>query len=294
MADSHPSVAAALRRTSHLLRTRPERADVLRRGSLQDPARLAFIHDPAIKPWLEERQFHPDGNQERIEWLIDTVEAWQGGGQAAAIASLYEARLEDGTLAWLHASDRLVYQAVCALAVLDGPSVLAGGDYVATLLRVQYGASMTGRTVRNALRRLHARGLLELHASTGRYASNRADIGPALREHGTSTAAPSDEAVQALTVGVDAYMALLSYRMEVRASRGQAGVAVSVRRAPSSSEKAAPEAATVWAGGTGDPALDRLLKGSSGHASAHSGSFRSLCSDQYPTAMAAARAPVST
>jgi hypothetical protein len=279
MAASQPSVAAALRRTSHLLRARPERADVLRRGSFQDPARLAFIRDPAIKPWLEERHFHPDGNQERVEWLIDTVEAWQVGGQAAAIASLYEARLEDGTLTSLPASDRLVYQAVCALAVLDGPSVLAGGDYVATLLRVQYGAVMTGRTVRNALRRLRARDLLELHASTSRYASNRADIGPALREHGTSTTAPSDEAMQALTVGVDAYMALLSYRMEVRGSRGQAGAAVSVRRAPSSSEKAGPEAATVWAGGTGDPALDGLLEASSSQGGEHSGSFRSLCTD---------------
>lgn len=274
MADSHSSVAAALRRTSHLLRARPERADVLRRGSLQDPARLAFIRDPAIKPWLEERHFHPDGNQERIEWLLDTVEAWQGGGQAAAIASLYEARIADGTLTSLPASDRLLYQAVCALAVLDGPSVMAGGDYVATLLRVQYGASMTGRTVRNALKRLHARGLLELHASTGRYASNRADIGPALREQGTGTTAPSDEAVQALTVGVDAYMALLSYRMEVRHARGQAGVAVSVKRAPSRPRRVAPEAVQAWAGGTGDPALDRLLEGSSSQGIEHSGSFR--------------------
>ena len=186
-----------------------------------------------------------------------------------------------------------MYQAVCALAVLDGPSVLAGGDYVATLLRIQYGASMTGRTVRNALRRLHARGLLELHASTGRYASNRADIGPALREHGTSTAASSDEAAQALTVGVDAYMTLLSYRREVRASRGQAGVAVRVRRAPSGSEKAAPEEVQAWAGGAGDPALDRLLEASSSHASEHCESFRSLCTDQYPSAMAPSSAPVT-
>ena len=246
MHDSSEDLAAALQVTGSRLSRGPQFAAIIRSGDLNHPVRRRFIRQREVARWLNAKRYHPAGNQERLEWLLDTAEEWQCGGQARALAVEYERRQLVGTVGALPSNDRLVHRAVFALAVDDGPSVLAAGDYVATVLRVEYGKAITSRAVRDVLRRLYARRLIALKPSTARNQSSRADLTGFIA---WTAEQPSQSVMAELSLSVETRLALAGFRLAARdlPVQGQAAESGPVRVS-----RPAPEAISASPGGSAE------------------------------------------